>query len=299
VRARIAGADRATVGIMLLLTAYSLFALQDATVKWLVASVPVWQVLFVRSAMVLALCLAAGGRPTLRRVVHSPALGLLARRGAITLVAWFLYFTAARTLPLGQLTTLYFTAPVVVVVLAAPVLHERVGWARWTAVGLGFAGAALAAEPAGLAPSSATLLVLVAAALWGYAVILTRQIARREATLVQMLCTNLFFVVASGAVSAVTWHAPSGFETVLLLQVALCGGAGQFAMFEAARHVPASLAAPLEYTSLVWAFLLGFLIWGDMPNPAVVIGAALILAAGLGLVLIERRQRRAAPADAG
>jgi drug/metabolite transporter (DMT)-like permease len=217
---------------------------------------------------------------------------LLVRRGAVTLSAWFCYFTAARFLPLGQLTTLYFTAPVVVALLAAPLLGEKVGWARWAAVGMGFAGAALAADPVGVALSYPTLLVLVAAVLWGYGVILTRQIARREPSLVQMFCNNCFFVVVTGAGCAVTWHTPTTSEALLIVQVAVLGGAGQFALFESARHVAASLTAPLEYSALVWAFLLGFLVWGDVPQVNVFVGAGLIFAAGFGLLVVEGRQRR-------
>lgn len=291
----LAGVDPATLGVGLALAAYSLLALQDATVKYLVATVPVWQILFVRSTILVAGCLAAGGRPLLGRVAVSPTLPLLLRRGAITLAAWFCYFTAARTLPLGQLTTLYFTAPVVVALLAVPLLGERVGAARWAAVGVGFAGATCAADPTGLTLSWATILVLGAAVLWGYGVILTRQIARREPSLVQMFCNNCFFLVVTGIGSALTWHTPSNKELLLLVQVAVLGGAGQFALFESARHVPASLTAPLEYTALVWAFLLGFVVWGDVPEPHVYVGAGLILSAGLGLLLIERTRRARTP----
>jgi drug/metabolite transporter (DMT)-like permease len=293
-RATLAGMDQHTIGIGLALSAYSLLALQDATVKWLVATVPVWQVLFVRSLILVLGCLAAGGRPLVRQVAASSTLPLLARRGAVTLAAWFCYFSAARYLPLGQLTTLYFTAPVVVALLAAPLLGEQVGWARWTAVGMGFAGAALAADPVGLALSYPALLVLAAAALWGYGVILTRQIARREPSLVQMFCNNCFFVVVTGAGCALTWHTPTTGEMFLIMQVAILGGAGQFALFESARHVAASLTAPLEYSALVWAFLLGFLVWGDVPQANVFLGAGLIFAAGFGLLVVEGRQRRAA-----
>jgi drug/metabolite transporter (DMT)-like permease len=281
--------DRVGLGMGLALAAYSLLAVQDATVKWLVDTVPVWQVLFVRSVILIAGCLAFGGRPLLRNLSATRTLPLLGLRGAVTLTAWFCYFTAARTLPLGQLTTLWFTAPVVVTLLSVPFLGETVSRARWIAVGLGFAGTVLAANPTDIALSGPAVLVLVAAILWGFGVILTRRIARQERSLVQMLANNCFFLVVTGAGTALHWHLPTGEEMLLLLQVAALGGIGQFCLFESARHAPASLAAPLEYTALIWAFLLGFLVWGDIPRPAVFAGAALIVAAGLLLVLAERR----------
>lgn len=283
------GLERLTLGMLLALLAYSLLAMQDATVKWLVVTVPVCQVLFVRSAIVMAGCLVAGRRRLLVQARHTPIRGLLLCRGVVTLAAWFCYFTAARFLPLAQLITLWFTAPVIVALLAAPLLKETVGRPRWAAVGIGFAGTVAAASPAGLSLSPAAALVLLAAALWAVGVILTRVIARQEPSLVQMLYNNAFFFVATGIASALAWHRPSGAEAALLLQVALLGGLGQFCLFEAARRAPASLTAPLEYTALVWAFLLGFAVWGDVPGRCVLLGAALILSAGLMLIITERR----------
>jgi drug/metabolite transporter (DMT)-like permease len=285
--------ERQAVGMALALLAYSFLALQDATVKWLVDTVPVWEVLFVRSTILVIGCLGAGGRPLVRHAVTTPTRALLTRRGAVTLAAWVCYFSAARFLPLGQLVTLYFTAPVIVTLLAAPLLGERVGRVRWTAVGLGFFGTLLAANPVGLSLSPATLLVLTGALLWGYGVILTRQIARRETSLVQMFFNNCFFLVLTGIACAFTWHQPSAGEMALLLLVGVLGGIGQFSLFESARHAPASLTAPLEYTALIWAFLLGFLVWGDAPRPGVFLGATLILAAGLLLLFAHRHTSRA------
>jgi drug/metabolite transporter (DMT)-like permease len=284
-----AALERLTLGMMLALLAYALLAMQDATVKWLVATVPVWQVLFIRSGIVMAGCLAAGGRRLVRQAAQSPIIGLLVCRGVITLAAWFCYFTAARFLPLAQLITLYFTAPVIVALLAAPLLKETVGRARWAAVGVGFAGTVAAADPAGLALSPAAMLVLLAAVLWAIGVILTRLIARHEPSLVQMLYNNGFFLIATGLASALAWQRPSETELWLLLQVGLLGGLGQFCLFEAARRAPASVTAPLEYTALVWAFVFGFAVWGDIPRPSLFIGAVLVLGAGLMLIVAERR----------
>ena len=278
------------LGMGLAVLAYSLLAMQDATVKWLVATVPVWQVLFVRSAILVTGCLAAGGRPLLRRAAATPMRALLLRRGAVTLAAWVCYFSAARFLPLGQLVTLYFTAPVVVTLLAAPLLGEQVGRMRWLAVGIGFSGTVLAADPAALSLSPATVLVLIAACLWGYGVILTRRIARQEPSLVQMFFNNCFFLALTAVGGALTWRTPTLPDMWLLLLVGVLGGLGQFSLFESAQHAPASVTAPLEYTALVWAFLLGFLVWGDAPRPGVFAGAALILSAGLLLLLTERRR---------
>jgi len=286
--------DRVMLGIALGVVAYCLFTLQDATAKFLVERLPVWEVLFFRSLFILAACAVMGRTKLAARALATPLKGPLALRGAITLLAWLAYFTAAKTLPFAQLTTLYFGAPILVTIMAAPLLGERVSRARWTSVGLGFAGVIVAADPAGLSASFATALVILAAALWAYAVILMRQIATRESSIVQVLYQNLFFLAGSGVLCAIDWTTPSSGELPLLLVIGICGGIGQFLLMEAARHTPASVMATVEYSSLLWAFVLGFAIWGDIPALAVFIGASAIIASGGLLVVMERRAQRAA-----
>ncbi len=282
----------AGAGIALAIIAYACFSIHDATVKWLVALLPVWQVLFVRSAIIAIGAAAIGRGRLLRRVAQTPLKRALALRAALTLAAWLCYYTAARRLELAELTTLYFSAPLIVTVLSAPLLGEHVTAPRWIAVGTGFAGVVVAADPAGFRISPAIGLVVLAAVLWGYGIILMRQIARRESSLLQMFFGNLFFALATGIMSLLSWRTPRWPELLLLLGTGLFGGIGQFCLFEAARRAPASLLATFEYSALLWAFLLGFLIWGEIPPASVFAGATLILAAGLALVLGERRRRR-------
>jgi len=192
---------------------------------------------------------------------------------------------------LAQLLTLYFAAPLIITLLAARVLNEHVTPARWGAVIIGFVGVLFASDPFGVTASLPTLLVLIASVLWAYGIVLMRRIARRESSLLQMLFSNALFMAGTGAASIVTWHTPTGFELLLALGVGLFGGLAQFSVFEAARLVPASVLATVEYSALVWAFLLGYAIWRDIPVPGVFAGAALIVAAGALLVVTERRRQ--------
>jgi drug/metabolite transporter (DMT)-like permease len=280
--------DTSVLGIGLGIFAYGLFSVHDASIKWLVAELPVWQVLFCRSLVIVLTCLAIGRRSLLEQAAATSLKMPLLFRGLITLVAWLCYFTASRSLPLAQLLTLYFAAPLVVTVLAIRLLQERVTRARWASVIVGFLGVMLASDPFGVRASIATLLVLIAAVLWGYGIILMRQIARRESTMLQMLATNLVFLIGTGIMCAFSWRTPDVSQAALLISVAAFGGLGQFCLFEAARMTPASVMATVEYTSLPWAFLLGYAIWGDIPTAAVFSGAGLILLAGGILVVAER-----------
>ncbi len=276
-------------GILLGVLGYSLFALHDASNKWLVTAIPVWQILFFRSLIIVCGCLAIGRMDLVRRVAASPQRRALTARGALVLAAWLSYFTAARTLPLAQLLTLYFAAPLVTTLLAMPLLGERVSGSRWISVLLGFAGVLVAAEPTRMHASRATLLVQGAAVDWGDSGMLMRQIARLESTLVQVLAQNAFYLCVTGALSIATWVAPHGVEWPLLLLVGVLGGCGQFLLIEGARFAPAAIMATVEYSSLIWAFVLGYLVFGNIPRPAVWIGASLILLSGLLMLWRERR----------
>ncbi len=286
--------DRIGLGIALGALAYSLFSLHDATNKWLVASLPVWQVLFFRSLVIVIGSVAIGRTKLVVRLAVTPLKWSLMGRGALTLTAWLCYYTAARSLPLAQLLTLYFSAPVMTTLLAVPLLGERVTRSRWISVLLGFVGVLIAADPGDMHASLATLLVLVAAAMWGYAVILMRRIARLESSLLQMFAQNLFFLVVTGVMSVASWVPPRGIDLPLLLIVGVLGGGGQYLLFEAARMAPAAVMATVEYSALIWAFILGYLVFGDVPRLPVWIGAATILASGVFMLWNERRGARPA-----
>ncbi len=281
-----------TAGILLGLLAYALFSVHDATIKWLVADLPVWEVLFFRSVAIMITCLALGRQRLLERMLTTRVKGPLLLRGVMILAAWVLYFTAARSLPLAQLLCLYFAAPLIVTILSVPLLGERVSAGRWLAVFIGFIGVMVVTNPFGLHISLPALLVLAAAALWAYGVITMRQIARHESSLVQIFAMSVIFTLGTGAASVLSWRMPSLWQLVLLLSVALFGGLAQFSLFESARHAAASVLAPLEYSALIWAFILGYAIWGDIPGLPTFAGAGLILLAGLLLVFTERRGGR-------
>jgi drug/metabolite transporter (DMT)-like permease len=283
-------------GIALGVIAYALFAMHDAVIKWLVGhGIPAWEVLCCRSAVIVTLCLAAGRRRLAERALATPIKGLLLVRGALTLGAWLSYYSASAALQLAQLLTLYFAAPIITTLLAVPLLRERVPPVRWVALACGFAGVAVACDPGGVAASWATMLALTAALLWGYTVILMRQTALAESNLLLMLYSNGFFLVVTAiACVAVRWQTPTAGEALALVAVGGIGTLAQLALFEGMRHAPASVMAPTEYTALIWAFVLGFAIWGDIPRLPVFLGAALILVSGAVLLASERQPRRAA-----
>ncbi len=279
------------VGIALGVLGYFFFSLQDASNKWLAASLPVWEVLFVRSVVIVALCCAFGGRRLVERVAASTMKRSIATRAGLTLSAWMIFYTASRALPLAQLLTLYFAAPLMITAMAGPLLGERVTRMQWASVAIGFVGVLVASDPFGVRLSVATFLVLLSATLWALAMVFTRRIARRESSMVQMLGTNTVFAVVTGSLCLIEWRAPDGLSWMLMVAVGVLGGLGQYFTFEAVQRAPASVMAPVEYSALLWAFILGFVVWGDVPVAAVWAGAGLIVVAGVVLVVGERRVR--------
>lgn len=289
-------ANSVFAGMLLGVAAYALFALNDATNKYLVTYLPVTQALFFRSLTICAGCLIAGRGPVVAAIAASPVLRRMLFRAAITLVAWLCYFSAAPLLPFAQMMTLYFASPILTTLLATRLLGERVSAVRWVSIFLGFAGVVVAADPRGLlvgeTPAWAIGLVMIAAVLWAYAAILMRQITRHEGALVQMLLQNGFFLVVTGVWTAFNWVTPSALELFLLFAIGVFGAGGQLVQFAAIRRAPVAVMAVVEYSGLVWAFLLGWLIFADHPSEAVYFGAAIILAAGLFLVFMEHRAGR-------
>ncbi|MDF1631098.1 DMT family transporter [Mycoplana sp. MJR14] len=283
------------VGILLTTLSFFLFSLQDASVKWLVATLPVCQVLFIRSVTIVAICAAIGRGPALRRASGSPVLWPMLWRTLLLLAAWLSYYTAARDLGLAQLTTLYYAAPIVVTVLAMPVLGETVPPSRWIAVLTGFVGVLVACDVfgQGLAVSWPVYLALQAAVFWGIATILLRKTALEEGTLVQMLISSALLMVFTGLALPFLWQPMSLSELALIVGTGVLAGVGQYALFEGMRRAEVSLLAPFEYSSLIWGFLLGFLIWHEVPSANVFVGAGLIIGAGVLVIGAERSARRA------
>ena len=281
-------------GIGFGLGAFLLLAGQDATIKVLAATLALPLILTVRSLAILGVGLAVGGRHLLRAVFRSPVRGLLLRRAVVTLGAWSAYFTAARSLPLGQLSAFQFLSPLLVVLAAGALLGEPSSWRHRLLVLLGTAGALISGGSLGIELQPALLLALTAAVLWAYACILTRRIARTEGPLVQLTATHLMFLAVMAPLALVAPAMPAPAEMPLLLLAALLGGAGQFALFSAARHVPAPIMAPLEYTTLLWSFILGYIVWGNVPGLLILLGAGLVAVSCAGSLAGVRRAAAAA-----
>jgi len=289
--------DKVLWGITLCVFAYGLFGVQDAAMKWLVAEQSVPVSLFFRSATVTLACLAFGRGAMVQSALGSPARGVVIFRAVISIAAWILYYTGARDLSLPEMTVIYFSAPVMVVVLAVLLLKDRGGALQWAAVVIGFLGVVIATRPAHAPAPMATGLVLLSALLWAFGYILLRRINGRMTVGTQVMVTNVVFCLVTGAVLPFSGPMPGLTEIALMAVVGLIGGAGQYALFASFERASAAVLAPFEFTGLIWAFVLGAAIWGTRPDLALILGAVLIAASGLlGVHAAQRQSRRVSPA---
>jgi S-adenosylmethionine uptake transporter len=271
-------------GLAMATLSYVFFASQDAIVKFLGATYKIPEILFFRCIVII---LVAAAMTHLRRepsFLKSPAKGLLLMRSSFILLAWFCYYTAAQRLQLAEMTTIYFAAPIIVVLLSVVVLKEKVGVDRWLAVLTGFAGVAVAMNPSHRVDFVPAGLVLIAACCWATTAIMVRKMSTTTTSLNQMMASSVIFIVACGAMLPAVWQMPAWGDLALMGLLGLVGATAQFMLYEGYRFAPASLVAPSEYTMLIWATGYGYLIWHDWPTTDTMIGAALIASSGLWLV---------------
>ncbi|GAB0118394.1 DMT family transporter [Acidisoma sp. 7E03] len=293
VRAQTALERRPTAaGLLLALIAYLLFSLHDALVKLLVAHIAAPEILFMRSLTVIVLCLSLGGRGVVTRGLFSPMRGKLLLRAVLTFVAWLLYYSSARYLGLAEMITIYFASPLLIAVLAGPMLGERVTTVRWAALGIGFVGVLLAARPHGGDPVLPALCVGFAAVIWAYAMILMRQISAELRGWDQVFVIALLFLVGCGITLPFLWKTPSLPTLLLMLGLGFVSTTAQLLLIRSVRFAQASAVAPMEFSGLLWSFVFGYCLFGDVPALGVFFGAGLILLSGAMVVLGEMRGAR-------
>lgn len=284
--------DRSLQGIVLCVLAYGFLALQDAAFKWLVADYSVFEILFWRGLVVVVACLLIGRKRLWQQTRQSASKSLLVKRGVLSILAWLFYYTAARDLSLAQMTTLYFSAPLMVTALASLILKERATRWQWLAVAIGFVGVLIACQPGAGVALWPVALVLLAAAVWAVTCIQLRQVDGSTSVLVQLLITNAVFVVCTGLTLPWTYSVSSLPAWLGMLGTAVVGGIGQYLLFASFTRATATLLAPFEYTGLIWAFLLSGLIWNTVLDLPLMLGAGLIAISGTLAMVSARRGSR-------
>jgi drug/metabolite transporter (DMT)-like permease len=278
-------------GALLCIGSLALFACLDTTTKYLTQTHAVPLIVGVRYLGNLALMVAFLGPTHGRKMIRTTRTGLVWIRAFCLAVASLLIGLALARMPVAEVTAITFLSPILLVAIAGRLLGERVGWVGWAAAVGGFAGVMLIVRPGSDIVSSGAVFVLAAVLLnLGYQ-LLSRVLAASETTFALLFYTALAGSIIYGL--AMPWYledrVPSLIEAALFASLGVFGGVGHFMFTAAFRHAPASLIAPLNYIQLLWAGLLGWLVFDYVPDVQSLAGMAIIAGSGV-LVAVKTRR---------
>lgn len=278
--------------IGLTLSTIVVFGIQDAVSKILVASYSPFQITMMRywAFALFALFLVSRQAP-IRHALRSKATGWQMLRGLLLMADIWFFALALQTMPLGELQAITLVYPLLVTLFAVPILGEKVGVFRIVAVLAGFAGAMIIVRPGGVPLSWGVFFTLASATLYALYIVVTRKVSQIDSTSTSMVYASVVGLVLSTAVGFSFWQ-PMGWNDLALVGVVMvttCAGHG--VMMLALSKAPASVLQPFNYFSLPWAIALGYFVFGHLIDPVSMIGAVVIVAAGLVVMARERMKR--------
>ncbi|WP_420725643.1 DMT family transporter [Hwanghaeella sp. LZ110] len=297
--------DLPTKGIAFSIMGSFLLTLNDTIAKFLTADWPVGEIMALRGTVILFVIiglLQLKGRMSALRIQNKTAMGV--RALAIT-AATFTFLTALSLMPMADALAIVFISPVFSTLLAIVILQETVGWRRWIAMAVGFAGVFIALNPGGLlsdAPAAygwqVAMLPLVTALLTAIRDVSSRRLVSGDDSLAIMFYTVLAVVISGyTTVTAGSWQMPGLFDIALILGAAAFMFGAYFFQIESFRFAPVNLVAPFRYISLIFAAGMGYAIWNDIPTWNMALGSIIIVASGL-VIWWRERQGAANPTEA-
>lgn len=269
------------------------FVINDSLVKHVSESLPSGQLIFVRGVfaclLLIAVATALGAWRATGGGVHAILRKPVLVRAALDSLATLTYLTSLFHLPLGNATAINMATPLVITLLAVLLLGEQVRASRWLAIGVGFAGVLLIVRPAAEGFNAFALLCLLGTVLHASRDLMTRSIAPGTPAILITLSTAVSVTVLAGALSALQGWQPLALQHLMLLALASVFLAiGYFLLIVAMRAGEMSLIAPFRYVGLLMALLLGWIVWGDLPDMLAWCGIALLVGAGLQILASQR-----------
>ena len=285
--------DRVLTGLALRLFAVACLASMAAVIKLAEAyGAALVEIMFFRQLaampVVIGWLMVGPGLASIR----TARIGAHATRTAMGLTGMVFNFGALVLLPLAEATTLAFTVPIFATILGALLLGEKTGWHRWSAVAAGFVGVLIVAQPGGgHFPLAGALVGLTAALMVAVISIQLRQLGRTEGAGTTVFWFTLLSLPPLALAYCFGVQAHGWQVWAMLAAIGAIGGAGQIALTAALRFAPVSTVVPMDYSSLIWATLYGWLLFGVWPTPYTWIGAPVIVASGLYIAWREHRLR--------
>ena len=282
------------LGIGLMMLAMLLFEVMDAIAKWLVSSeMSAIQVIAIRSWILLpliVLILAIKGEVR-ELATRKPVQHLL--RGCIGFFAPFAFFSSLKSLPLADATVVFFSSTFILTAASALFLKEHVGIHRWSAVVIGFGGVIIAMNPQGGGDVNAYLLVLAATTIYAMIFISGKHLSRQDSVISLVFTLQLGMGLMATIALPLVWVPISWIEFGQLCLLSAIALVAHYLFAAAFARAEVSALAPFEYTALVWATLIGYLLWQDIPSTEVWTGAAIIIACGLYVIHRESMRHQA------
>jgi len=273
------------------------FSATDGLSKWMVMAAPILEIVAIRNALVLLMILPSLGRAGGVRALATRRGGAHAVRALLSIGALLTFFGALRELPLATSIAISFASPLFMTVASVLLLGERVGWHRWLAVVAGFAGVVVIAWPgaAGMISWPAALMLL-SSLFFALSMITVRWLARTETDIAMLFYQNAGMMLAGVGGLPFVWQMPTPTDLGVIAAMAVTLVVGQVFMIRAFRAAPVAVVAPFEYLELLWASLIGYVVWNEEPAAHVWIGAAIVVASGLYITWREARASRLAAA---
>lgn len=277
------------IGILWMVLAMTCFIANDALVKTVLARIPSAQMIVVRGCMAIALIMLVAWRMGALVRVSELFRGWVGVRAGCEGVGTFLYLAALYHLPLANATAIYMSSPLFIGILALFFLRERVDARRWVAIGLGFLGVMLVIQPQAEGFNLYAWLCLLSTLVYAGRDLLTRKIPVGTPSIVVTLATAAVVVGMAVVVLLFEGWTPMLWSDVGLLALAAgCLSTAYYSVIASVRRGEVSVVAPFRYVGLLWAVVLGYLIWGDVPNPLAWAGIGLLLCAGLYMISQQR-----------
>ncbi|MDQ1184675.1 DMT family transporter [Agrobacterium larrymoorei] len=283
------------LGVAVMLFGMLLFALNDAMGKFLVSTYSLGQVIAVRSIAAIIILLPIVWKAGLPKLVNVERPGLQVARVFFSTAELFCFYFAVAALPLADVMTYWLAAPIYVAALSPFLLGEKVGWRRWTAIGIGFVGVLIALKPSSASLTSAAFFSILGSAAFAFMMLSGRQLRNTPDTVLafwQIIGAGLAGVVAILVTPSGWISIQSGFDLSLLALLGIVAMTAHVLVNRALKLADAATVAPLQYTLLLWAVVFGWLIFGDVPQLSIVIGAGLIVLSGLYIFFRENAVKR-------
>ena len=284
----------AIAGVLIFTLGLSFIALADAMAKVLGESMASPQVVWLYLVCLLTALLIylLVSRQNIRELVKTKKPRLQIARGLSILGSLTFIFTSLQFLPLAEATVINFTGPLFMVALAGPMLGEAVGWRRWAAVLVGLAGAMIVVRPGSEVFQWAAWLPIGSAVFFAVFQLLTRKLAAHDGALTTLIYTQVVAAAGASLAAPFFWTPITFYQFGYVFLAGIVGLAAHMCMFNAFRLADASLLAPINYTRIVASVLLGYWLFGDLPDAYTIAGGAVIIASGLFVIYRESAVRR-------